>query len=80
VDAIADGTPVAAVRDRLAHLEQQRLALEAAAATAVAPAPRLHPNLAEIYRKTVVDLVEALEREDAGKRCGVGTLRQAVAL
>ncbi len=46
VDAIADGTPAEAIRDRLATLEQRRLVLEAEIASAVAPAPRLHPNLA----------------------------------
>ena len=43
VDAIADGTPMAAVRERLTKLDQRRLALEAEIATAAAPAPRLHP-------------------------------------
>ena len=64
VDAIADGTPVAAVRDRLNKLEQKRLALEAGKAAASAPAPRLMPDLAEIYRETVANLVEALGHED----------------
>src|ERR1700761_1405270 len=67
VDAIADGTPVAAIRDRLASLEQRRLALEADLATAVAPAPRLHPNLAEVYRAKVASLIEALAQEDAAE-------------
>jgi hypothetical protein len=39
VDAIADGTPAAALRGRLAGLEQRRITLEAACANAEAPAP-----------------------------------------
>src|SRR5579863_8691635 len=42
VDAITEGMPAAAVRDRLGILEQRRLALEVAEKTATAPAPRLH--------------------------------------
>jgi ATP-dependent DNA ligase len=44
VNAIADGTPAAAVRSRLGNLEQRRLALEAEAATARAPAPPSVPT------------------------------------
>jgi site-specific DNA recombinase len=65
VDAIADGTPVAAVRDRLSNLEQRRLILGTEAATARAPAPRLHPNLAELYRQKVANRVDAVGQEDA---------------
>ena len=65
VDAITEGTPASAVRDRLADLETRRLALEATLASAAAPAPRLNPNLAEIYRVKVADLIEALRRHDA---------------
>lgn len=50
VDAIAEGTPAAAVKDRLSVLEARRLELEAQATSAVAPAPRLHPNLPQVYR------------------------------
>jgi hypothetical protein len=66
VDAITEGTP-AAVRERLATLEQRRLVLEMEAATAVAPAPRLHPNLAEVYRRKMAELTEALRQEDSGE-------------
>jgi DNA invertase Pin-like site-specific DNA recombinase len=67
VDAITEGTPAAAVRERLATLEQRRLALEMEAATAVAPAPRLHPNLAEVYRRKMAELTEALRQEDSAE-------------
>ena len=73
VDALADGTPVLAVKGRLAAPEQRRLTLEAEAVTAATPAPRLHPNLAEVYRRKVAELVDLLQRED-GKRCPAHTL------
>jgi hypothetical protein len=65
VDAIAEGTPAAALRDRLESLEARRLALETEAATSSAPAPRMHPALAEVYRQKVANLVAALEGDDA---------------
>jgi hypothetical protein len=67
VDAITDGTPVSAVRDRLDTLEKRRLTLEAEAAPAREPAPRLHPNLAEVYRQKVANLIDALAQEDAAE-------------
>ena len=42
VDAIAEGTPVAMLRDRLSELEARRLTLEAELSAAPTPAPRLH--------------------------------------
>jgi site-specific DNA recombinase len=36
-------------------------------AASVAPAPRLHPSLAEVYRQRVAELAEALSREDASE-------------
>src|ERR1019366_2844167 len=67
VDALAEGTPAAAVNVRLVALEQRRLALEAEAVTAAAPAPRLHPNLAEVYRRKVAALIQVLQAEDAAE-------------
>jgi hypothetical protein len=39
--------------------EQRRLTLEAEIATARAPAPCLHPNLAGLYRQKVANLEDA---------------------
>ena len=64
VDALLAGTPAAALNERLRMLEQRRLELEALVATMAAPAPRLHPNLAEEYRKRIAGLAEALMRDD----------------
>jgi site-specific DNA recombinase len=74
VDAITEGTRAVAVRDQLAALEQRRLALETEAATVAAPAPRLHPNLAEVYRRKVAQLVEALGEEDGAEGARTGAL------
>jgi len=60
VDALVNGTPVSAVKDRLRMLEDRRLVLEAEIETSVTPAPRLHPNLAVVYREKVAALTEAL--------------------
>ncbi|WP_270933612.1 hypothetical protein [Falsiroseomonas oryzae] len=67
MDAIADGTPAAALRERMATLETRRLALEAELATAEAPAPLLHPNLAELYRQRVAELSRVLDSDDAAE-------------
>ena len=44
----------------LDELEQHKLKLESAIASTSAAAPLLHPNLAEIYRKKIGNLQEAL--------------------
>ena len=51
---------------RLRELEKRRLELEPELETAAAPAPRLHPNNAEVYRRKVEELHRALRAEDAG--------------
>ena len=48
-------------------LEARRLALEAELASAEAPAPRLHPNLAEVYRERIAELARVLECDDAAE-------------
>ena len=81
VDALVAGTPAAAIRDRLGALERRRLDLEAALAAATAPAPRLHPNLASVYRQKVAELTRVLETEDASEaRDLVRSLVETIAL
>ncbi len=58
VDAILAGTAPAALRERLASLEARKGDLERELATMEAPAPRLHPNLAEVYRSRVAELTD----------------------
>jgi len=38
--------------------------LEALVAGSVAPPPRLHPNVAEVYRQTVLSLIDVLGQDD----------------
>ncbi len=64
VDAIADGdTLLAVVRDRLIALEERKKELTRLVADPVASPPRLHPNLAEVYRQEVASLTDALANE-----------------
>ena len=51
IDAIKAGVPGAAVKDEIAVLEARQLELLAQKRAAPPPMPRLHPNLAELYRK-----------------------------
>ena len=65
VGAIADSGGSSAVYAALKEAEACQAALEAELATAEAPAPRLMPNLANLYREKVAALHEALDGEDA---------------
>ncbi len=60
IEAIADGFRAPGLQAKLDELEQRKSALEADIAVAPAAAPRLHPNLAEVYRRKVVNLQDAL--------------------
>ncbi len=60
VQAIIDGTPARAVKERLDALEARRGELEATASEQERPLPALHPAMAEIYRQKVTDLAAAL--------------------
>src|SRR5262249_24456705 len=64
IEAIAEGRRAPGLQAKLDELESRKAVLEAGLAAAPPPAPRLHPNLAEIYRRKVADLHAALaERE-----------------
>jgi hypothetical protein len=67
VDALADGAPVSMVKDRMVSLEARREELKRSLAGATAPAPRLHPSLAQVYRRKVAELADALAREDGAE-------------
>jgi hypothetical protein len=64
VDAIKDGLRTSAMKDELLALEARKEELAAVCARKPAATPRLHPNLAEIYRQKVARLHEELNRED----------------
>jgi DNA invertase Pin-like site-specific DNA recombinase len=60
IDAIADGLRAPGLQHRLDDLEARKCSIEAKL-IAPAPAPlRLHPNLAELYRRNVAELHTAL--------------------
>jgi hypothetical protein len=63
IQAIKTGVPGAAVKDEMTTLEARRVELQAQLKAAPLPMPRLHPNLAELYRQKVVNLAEALNGE-----------------
>src|SRR5262249_13514170 len=60
IDAIAEGLRAPGLQAKLDELESRKAALEAELAAAPPPATRLHPNLAEIYRRKVAGLQTAL--------------------
>ena len=64
VQAIKDGIPALTLKDELMGLEGRKLELEQMVSKAPAPIPRLHPRLADLYRRKVDDLHDALNRED----------------
>lgn len=81
VDAICNGTPATIIKDRMGVLESRRAVLEAELANGETPAPRLHPNLAVLYREKVVALAAALDgAEGASTREVVRSLVEEIRL
>ena len=63
IEAIKAGVPGAAVKDEMTTLEARRLDLFSQLEGTPRSVPRLHPNVAEVYRKKVANLGEALNEE-----------------
>ncbi len=64
IDAIEDGGDTPGMRSRLIALEERRATLEGEMATAdTLPVIDLHPNLPELYRRTVDNLKSVLETD-----------------
>ncbi len=61
IDAIADGLRTPGLKERLEQLEQRKTELAQAIQEAPPPAPQLHPNLAELYRRKVAELQQAVQ-------------------
>jgi site-specific DNA recombinase len=61
IDAITEGLRAPSLQQKLDELTAKKANLESAVASAPASAPRLHPNLAEIYRRKVENLAAALQ-------------------
>ena len=66
VQALLDGVPASAVREKMAELEARRDALRNRLAASEDTGIRLHPNMAEYYRTQIADLRAALT--EAGRR------------
>jgi site-specific DNA recombinase len=64
IEAMKAGVPGAAVKDEMVALEARRLELRGRLGAASPPMPRLHPNLAQLYRQKVTNLAEALNDEN----------------
>jgi site-specific DNA recombinase len=60
IEAIAEGFHAPGLQAKLDELEQSKARLQSEIDGAPAPSPRLHPNLAELYRKKVASLQDAL--------------------
>src|SRR5262249_21614617 len=60
---IKAGVPGAAVKDEMASLETRRIELLGQLESAPPSLPRLHPNLAELYRQKEVNLSGGLDEE-----------------
>ena len=59
-DAIADGLRTPGIKAKLEEMEARKAALQDEVDAAPPPAPRLHPNLAELYRRKVDELHRSL--------------------
>jgi site-specific DNA recombinase len=70
VNSIAKGTPPELVNHRLHQIVAQRKELEQQLANSPIPAPRLLPNLAEMYHQKVRELAVSLARDDAAATRG----------
>ena len=72
-----DDAPVKALKAELRTLEQRQGELEKALSVATAPAPLIHPNLAEVYRQKVAALHEALD-DPRSRDEAFGTIRSLI--
>ncbi len=63
IQAIFDGVPGAQLKDKIGALETRKAELTAILAEAKEPPALLHPNMAQLYRKRVAALHDALRDE-----------------
>jgi site-specific DNA recombinase len=64
IEAIAEGLRAPGLQQRLDQLEQRRAELEQNLATGATTPVRLHPNLAQVYRRQVEQLQHALDHPE----------------
>jgi site-specific DNA recombinase len=63
INAIKEGVPGSVIKDEMQSLEDRRQEITRMLEKAPASIPRLHPNLALIYRNKIDQLAEALNKE-----------------
>ena len=61
IEVIADGLRSPGLQQKLEELEQRKCSLEIDIRNSPLPKPRLHPNMAELYRRQVNELDVALQ-------------------
>ena len=64
-DAIADGLRTPGLKSKILEMEAEVLTMKSDLDAAPSPAPILHPNLAELYRRQIKNLHEALNAQDS---------------
>ena len=64
VEAITDGLRAPGLQEKLDQLEARKAQLQAELARPAARLPALHPNLAEIYRRKLTNLRQAMQDKD----------------
>jgi hypothetical protein len=77
IDAIADGLRSDGLQETLQNLERRKADLARAIAAAPARTPRLHPSLAELYRRKVENLKDALN-DDTAREEAIEILRTLI--
>ena len=60
IEAIKAGVPGDALKDEMQSLQDKQKRIEEDLSAVPPPAPRLHPNLAAIYKEKITNLVQAL--------------------
>ena len=77
IEAIADGLRSPGLQQKLEELEERKSRLETEVTNGPLPKPRLHPNMAELYRRKVSELEAALQ-DPALREEALGILRGLV--
>ena len=77
IEAISDGLRSPGLQQKLEELEERKSRLETEVTNGPLPKPRLHPNMAELYRRKVSELEAALQ-DPALREEALGILRSLV--
>ena len=78
IEAVMDGFRTEEMKQQLEALSQQKAKLQARLSAPQAPAPSLHPNLAEVYRAKVGALHDELAKSDGGNTAVLEALRDLI--